>query len=228
VRERRELEALDIRLLDYLPNFAWFASLPATPELLTQLEALPFHRASIEIEPEDKLSPCLRQGVGEWARNPDGTVNVIIHLFRDVPLSEGYPLIALYGGQVSKELPLLQALQAVIPEERIPTLAQELKVQWLDQVPPPPTTDNDGIRAAIGVDWVQTAPYELSGEGVVIGEWDGGWADPTHPDLAGRVAIGDPGCEEIFCEIAEHPTHVAGTVVGNGALSAEAGGEPRQ
>ena len=95
-------------------------------------------------------------------------------------------------------------------------------------MPPPPTTDNDGIRAAIGVNSVQTAPYKLNGEGVVIGEWDGGWADPTHPDLAGRVAIGDPDCEEWACRIADHPTHVAGTVLGDGTMSAEAGGEPRQ
>ena len=226
--ERRALEELDIRLLDYLPNFAWFASLPPNPQLLDQLEDLSFHRASFEIEPGDKLAPGLPAQIGEWARTPDGGLRLIVQPFGDVPLAEARQTVERHGGRISAELPLLHLLEVALPEEHLRALAEEPRIQWIEAVPPPPTPDNDGIRAAIGVDAVQTAPYNLNGEGVVIGEWDGGWADPGHPDLAGRVTIGDPNCAEWNCRIGDHATHVAGTAMGDGTLSEKAGGEPRQ
>jgi hypothetical protein len=59
----------------------------------------------------------------------------------------------------------------------------------------------------------------LDGAGVLIGMWDGGRPDPTHPDLVGRITLGEPGL------IAQpHPTHVAGTLLGSGATSVNQGG----
>lgn len=233
-QEMAILKDLNLRLLEYLPNLAWFASLPASLEKLNELGALPFHRATVEIQLVDKLSPELSQGVGQWARNPDGTVRLNVQFFRDVPLSEGRRIVTSLGGRVSAEPPLLHALTIALPEAQLWSLAQEINVQWIDQVPPPPSKDNNGTRAAIGVNTVQAPPYNLNGEGVIIGEWGGGWADVSigehkaHADLAGRVTIGDPGCQEEDCHIDDHATHVAGTAIGDGTLSTTVGGEPYQ
>lgn len=233
-QEMTTLKNLDLQLLEYLPNLAWFASLPASLETLNAVGALPFHRATVEIQPLDKVSPELSQGVGQWARNPDGTIRLNVQFFRGVSLSEGHRIVTSLGGRVSAELPLLHALTIALPEAQLWSLAQEIKVQWIDQVPPPPSKDNDGTRAAIGVNTVQAPPYNLNGEGVIIGEWDGGWADVSigehkaHADLAGRVTIGDPDCQEEDCHIDDHATHVAGTAIGDGTLSTTVGGEPYQ
>lgn len=233
-QEMAILKNLDVRLLEYLPNLAWFASLPASLEKLNEVGALPFHRATVEIQPIDKVAPELSQGVGNWARNPDGTIRLNVQLFRDVSLSEGSRIVTSLGGRVSAELPLLHALTIALPETQLWSLAQEIRVQWIDQVPPPPSKDNDGTRAAIGVNAVQASPYNLNGEGVIIGEWDGGWADVSlgehkaHADLAGRVILGDPDCQEEYCRIDDHATHVAGTAIGDGTLSTTVGGEPYQ
>lgn len=56
------------------------------------------------------------------------------------------------------------------------------------------------------------AGLALDGNGLTIGEWDGGAVFAAHPDLAGRVNQADG-----VTGISEHSTHVAGTLVGAGA-----------
>ena len=86
------------------------------------------------------------------------------------------------------------------------------------------TVNNDGSRIAVGANTMQSSPYCLNGSGVVIGEWDGGWADWTHNDLSPRVTVGDPA-SPIYpncttCAVQNHATHVAGTAMGDGTNSA--------
>ena len=57
-----------------------------------------------------------------------------------------------------------------------------------------------------------SAGLSLDGSGMTIGEWDGGAVFASHPDLAGRVTQVDGATD-----IADHPTHVAGTLIGAGS-----------
>lgn len=239
----QKLEDLDAKALDYITGNAWFFSVPVSETLLDELAALPSFRSALEIWPEWKVDPSiLERGVGEWARNPDGTLNLSIIFFKDTSLTDALQIVEQKGGTVVEESmeawPTFNALTVKIPEKSqfvfIPALAMEDSVQWIDELTPVPEMFNDGIREDIGVEIVQTAPYNLDGAGVVICEWDGGWVDPTpgehrdHPDLAGRVTIGDPNCTEPYCKVSPHATHVAGTMIGDGTLSEEAGGYPFQ
>jgi len=54
----------------------------------------------------------------------------------------------------------------------------------------------------------ETFPYNVDGESLTVGVWDGGVAQPTHPEFTSfsRVTVKDDG------EIGDHPTHVAGTI----------------
>lgn len=65
----------------------------------------------------------------------------------------------------------------------------------------------------MGANTVQAAPYNLTGDGVVVGVWDGGCADADHNDLEGRVKVGN------CVGIGEHATHVAGTIIGDGSIN---------
>ena len=94
-------------------------------------------------------------------------------------------------------------------------------------------------------------PYALDGEGVVVGQWEPQRPDTCHPDFAGRlradgtisgstlrVRFGDSDgdgsldqdCNSTSYQVAndtsigDHPTHVAGIILGNGSQSAGAGG----
>lgn len=213
------LQQNDVKLLSYLPNFAFLASIPTTnPRAIL---SMPEIRVITHFSPQDKISPqILERGVGNWATNADGTVNLTIVFFRDISLDSASQVISNHSGIVNGRARDINALLATVPNEAVLDLAEEDSVKWINELYPSPEKMNDGVRAAIGIDVVQSQPYNLNGSGVIVGEWDVGWVDSTHDDLIGRVIIGDAGCAESDCRIEDHPTHVAGTILGDGSSSA--------
>ena len=59
--ERKELEIKGIKLLSYIPNKAWFASIPSNKT--NEIVALSNVRAISEILSEDKVHPQLKQEI---------------------------------------------------------------------------------------------------------------------------------------------------------------------
>ena len=84
---------------------------------------------------------------------------------------------------------------------------------FLDEAPPPLQEVNSTVRTRLHVNQVQAAPYNLSGAGVTILVFDGGMADNTHPDFAGRMTWSETA------GISDHATHTSGTVGGDGSAS---------
>jgi hypothetical protein len=206
--EKKQLEKEGIKLLSYIPNKAWFSSVPS--DIPEKIKKFPNIKAVNEILIEDKISPSIREfGVDEHARNPDGTVDLTVLFFGDVDLNSASDIVGKYGKVVGSS-ELMNALVITIPEENITKLAEEEEVEWIEEIPGPPKMLNDGARASIGVNTVQASPYNLDGTGIVTAEWDGGWVDTTHDDLQGRVTIGDTGSST-----GHHATHVAGTMLGD-------------
>jgi hypothetical protein len=70
-------------------------------------------------------------------------------------------------------------------------------------------------------DQLQTAPYNLTGQGVTVGVWDEGAIRDTHQAFGGRVTIVDPVASS--GAFSDHATHVAGTIGGHSAVAAERG-----
>ncbi len=77
------------------------------------------------------------------------------------------------------------------------------------------TTTNTNAAISTQTDLVHSgggAGYELNGENMTVGEWDGGAVRATHDILTGRVEQKDtPGGNS------NHATHVAGTLIGSDA-----------
>jgi hypothetical protein len=90
--------------------------------------------------------------------------------------------------------------------------------------------ETNNINAAIttGTDhlWLDGGlGLNLTGEGINVGEWDGGIVLSTHQEFNNngicRIIIEDPGSNA-----AHHATHVAGTIIGHGATSQSKGMAP--
>lgn len=82
----------------------------------------------------------------------------------------------------------------------------------------PKVLTNDSSRDLAGSDALYSAPFGLSGSGILLGHWDGGRVDTDHPDFGTRVTNLDQS------EVDSHATHTAGTVLGSGTGRASAAG----
>ncbi len=233
--EHHAIRAAGIMLHDYLPNLAYTATLtaPLEPRGLSALDV----RALFSLGPTDKLSPSILRGsIGDWARPERGKVDVNTIVFPGL-------LMRIAGtdtsGRASHRLLLrtlgidaelldasgfFQTLRLRVRERDLSVLASSEWVQWIEPVPPSQAVNNDDARACVNVDPVQGPPLGLTGAGVNVGVWDGGDA-VEHDDFGDRVTNVGPFLPDSF---SDHPTHVVGTLAGDGSRSAAEGGDPLQ
>lgn len=218
--ERDALAQEGVTLLAYVPDYAWYASIPTA---WLQAATLPASiRAIAAIQPADKLSPRLNRYLD---RRP---LPVLIATYADVELSAIRDLVHRLGGSVAKMVPERQYVLGFLPDVgALTTLSRTDSVFWIDAWPGPFEPKNDGGRRATKTDQVHELGYHgnpASAPGsIVIGVWDCGWVESNHPAFSGRLTIGDPdsftnGCGDV-AGTDYHATHVAGTAAGSGAGS---------
>jgi len=194
-----------LRLLSYIPERAWLASIPA--DGAARISKIPGVRAVCAIRPEDKLAPSVResQAEGDWMR-------LVAVLFEDVPLSVGQAKVEALGGAVLSRDPDGDSLELRLSRSALEAFVAWDGVKWIDRRCA--SVDlNDGVRAAIRAEAVQASPYDLTGSGVVIGQWESKRPDASHADLAGRVVNTGDGWA-----VGDHATQVAGVMIGDGSL----------
>ena len=179
-------------------------------------------RAMEPVEPPDKLTANLYYNiVGRHVRQPDGTLAVHVRFYEDVSLAQA--LSALDGlavRVVNRERMLFNnRLLVHATFEQIQALSAEASVTGIEEIPPRPRTDNVTAAQLSNVDDVQATPFNLDGNGVIMGIWDEGPVRVGHPDLTPRVTV-----VENANTVGDHSTHVAGTMISSGANNANARG----
>jgi hypothetical protein len=83
-------------------------------------------------------------------------------------------------------------------------------------------TGNDTAAISTQTDQLHSgggSGYNLEGNGMTVGEWDGGGVRTSHEQLTGRVTQQDN-----LSGLSDHATHVAGTLIGDGTPVASAKG----
>ena len=193
--ERQELAARGILLLEYVPENAWIAKVAAGAWH-------PRIRAVFPLLPSDKSS--------------DVSGRVIVRMFADVTPEEGAQTLRQF--EPKTYLPATNAWVVQLDRSQVQQVAAKDSVQRIEPVRPL-TTELNNLRTAASIDALHTAAYDLNGSGVTVAIWAGGWVQANHTDLNSRLVIGDLGCGEASCGTAQHATHVAGIVGGNGSIS---------
>lgn len=222
-KEREMLGSVGVNLLAYIPNKAWFASIPTNFDLDAQ--ELSNLRWIGKIDVKDKLDPSIRaEYFRSEAINTNGTINLQIIFFRDVSDEIAELVLSKYKTEIKSGPGMLNDWTVKLDKSAIYSLATEDAVQYIAQPSPANIPTGDRVRAKVGVNIVQVTPYNLNGEGVKIGIWDFGPIDTLHNDFAGRLTLveTDPGYGS------EHPTFVAGIMAGDGTRSQIEGGTPLQ
>ena len=105
-----------------------------------------------------------------------------------------------------------------LTKEQALELASRDEVRYVDDAPTP-VSDVAKIRKCASVDILHESPFSLRGSGIVVGMWDEGCVDRTHPDFVGRVAVSGN------VKVKDHASIVGGILAGSGALSRQSGGK---
>lgn len=232
--QRDKLAQAGVRLLSYLGDHAYFASLAdgADGALAATVESLAVVQG---VKAEWKIDPMLlRDEAPSWAvvdpglledeaakhlpaeeaAKADPVVGVYVMLHQDVTLDlAAWNMAARHGGVVRDQARTVNALVVEMPMSKVAALAAEDDVQWIEPALPKFSELNAQNRVRVGADIAQDPPYSLSGAGVTALIYDGGRCRNTHMDFGGRLTNGDTD------SVSDHSTHVAGTVGGSGAAS---------
>jgi hypothetical protein len=133
---RSLLQDSGVTLLKYVPNRAWFSSVEGSikEEALKQAGV----RWVGTIRPEDKVfHMLLKRGAGLWARNNDGTINVEVSFFRDVPLPLCRKIMEKAGATVKKTSPASHSLTIRLKQGMLMEIAAMDEVRWIIEERPP-------------------------------------------------------------------------------------------
>lgn len=209
---RSALERAGIRVLDYLPDYAYVVRLPGKDT--SALARLPGARWTGELLPAYRLSPDL------WEAG--GPLTLTLQLF---PGESPAAVTQIAGVQVLEQASThwQTTLRITADSSTLPALAALPTVRWIEPFVPPQLA-NDVALSLTGVTTAWTT-LGLTGTGQTIAVADTGLdvgASGPITDFAGRIVtahcIGRPSpCE--WDDPNGHGTHVAGSALGSGALS---------
>lgn len=236
-RGRRQLADSGVELQGYLGSNAWFARVrgngnQARANAVTTAGVT----AALELRSRWKLHPSLqgdetpaqirftRPGGGfnrqdrPGANGPQAAADEFLALYvvfhPDVDLQvTAAQVITAHGGTIRSRVRSINGAVVWLPADQLAALAGDDAVQWIEPPLPPLGPNNDSNRALTQADVVQAPPYGLDGTGVNVLVYDGAAAAEDHPDFDGRLTVRDTSYED------NHPTHVAGTIGGSGAVS---------
>ncbi len=212
------------QLYDYIPDYAFLARMDRVAAQRVQALA-PVRWVGI-YQPAYRLEAALRAPTLQAGQQLTLTVETLPAADLDALAAQ----IASLGGHVQHRAhnTLAGYLRVVLPAAALPPLASHTAVRWLESYHPP-TVQNDvggGQIMQAGRVWRDVGLYG-SGQVVAVADTglDTGDPDTLHPDIRGRLlqayALGRPGdwSDLGMPRISGHGTHVAGSVLGNGALS---------
>lgn len=214
---RRQLEALQVKLLEYIPDNTW--SSRVSRDRLEAIRALPFVRAIGKIYPGDKLpASLLNHDLSARARQGD-QVTLDVSFQPDQTIAQVLAELRTLGATTSQnQFSSGQQLRLTLPASRLLDLASLESVRWIEEPAAPIMENNVDSANLIGVTALQQDIPDLTGKGVLIGAWESGAPQKDHPDLSGRVTLAQGSATS------DHSTHVAGTLIGSGKGNARARG----
>ncbi len=220
--EREAWRAEGLELGDYAGDGAWIAAVPAgrAGRLLRRPEI----RFATAWSPERKLDPEVRAGrFSARARHPKmpGRVKLLVTFARDLSLEKARGVVEALGAIPLEDVSSIHGFALWLPEGRIGDLSALEGVLWIGEEPPALSPLNDGVVVQTRARLVQDSPYKLDGDGTRVFVYDDGTVDDSHPTFddgnGSRVKRIDNE------PVSDHPTHVAGTLAGDGSDDANGG-----
>lgn len=213
-KERDLLNRSGIELLEYIPNYAYIARKSDSKAKFSSESDLSVIRLS-KFKPDYKLDyRIFDKNIPSWAIPSLGKIKVVITGFETIDFNnkefESIEItdIKHLGANV---------YEIVIDEDQINQLASVEIIKSIELVKSEKLLHNKNLRTLHRANVVNSdlsLGYGLYGEGVTIGEFDGG-AVYKHEDLRSNLTI------HTNLGYSDHATHVAGTIIGKGLIDPE-------
>lgn len=183
---REAIEQEGVRLIEYLPDHAYIASIPERYDL----HKLVARGARSFLLPNERIrfsSALFRGDYPEWAMVGD-KIEVMVAPYRDVMPAMVLPELAKYY-EVLNEVPHPRFVRLRVETSRLYHLLQFPYIQFVEPIAAPSTKDDYAGRSlhranAINTDYAAGRHYD--GTGVTVGLADDGTIGP-HIDFTGRV-----------------------------------------
>lgn len=209
--EQAQLAAEGIEIQHVLPSNRYIVR-AADPD---SLQAEPLVRSVRTLTPSARLHPSAYRDVGRGR----AFVRVRLLFHDDVSFEQAQRVIEDAGGYVERPLALdfdvPHGVQARVPGTALRRLASDDRLFAIYGPPLHPATDNAVAATLSHVTPLFSAPYNLSGNGVVLSLFELAAADPTHPQFGGRLTV-----HSVFnggsSDDMLHATHVSGTLIASG------------
>ena len=177
------------------------------------------------IQPSDKLGPALAELQGRAETVVEAGLGLGVSFWPGATTADVRRLV---GRTAGARLPTAE--DATLGPDSIMRVPAE-DAKWLSvpalladpavaavRVLHPLRSLNTASRRLSGSDALATDPYGLTGRNILVGHWDGGEVDVSHPDFENRVTNLESSQPD------SHATHTAGTVLGAGVTQTAARG----
>lgn len=227
-KELALLEQEGIKLIEYLGSNTWYVSIRQDLENILEdegnnirLKNSKFNnkyliRSVDSIDPILKKSKIIRENkIGNWVKDKSGNLYLNIQFQKDIRLEEGEKIIKKMNGKTLNRIESINTLTVMISEIDMNNLFSIDGIKFIETISPPSEDKLSESKEQISVDTIHSSPYDLSGNGIVILQYEGKISG-DHQDLNGRVMV--PRSPFDFGP-GSHATHVAGIMIGNGTIN---------
>lgn len=224
--QRSALRDAGVSLLNYAGDGVYFATLDADAlDAAGVIDSGVSISAVSAIQKRWKMQPMLldRQipeyavtgtvtaaQAGEFATEGEPIVAGYVLLHRDADWNAGRVKLEGCGAFVVDNIRSMNGFVIEAPLSAYEAMAEADDVLWMEVALPKFETMNTENRQITQVNTLVGFPIDLSGEGITAFVYDGGRIRATHNDFEGRATTIDGS------SVANHATHVAGTVGAGG------------
>jgi hypothetical protein len=217
-RQKDELKAGGIELIDYIPNNAYTASIAENVQEAVLRSSL--FRAVFQFKPADKTVPAILAGdIVPHAIKQAGFVDLTIITYEKLSQFEIGSSIQGIGAAIIEDMPVFRSFVVRVPQDKMVQLVAMSFIQWVEFIDPPNVLENTLGRTLHRVNILNDGVRNLKGEDMNVGIWDEG-AIGAHLDFspAGRVTQVETSA------VSTHSTHCSGTILGRGLINPNARG----
>ena len=212
--QRKLLKSSGIELLDYIPNYAYIArkiDVKSRFAFKADLGIMVLEKFKAIYKLESRI---VSKNIPSWAIPALGTINVHVVCFEKLDFNKlqfknfGITKYKYIGNNI---------YELEIEESKLESFAEIEAVKWIELVKREKVLNNKNLKTLNRANIVTSSlsiGKNLQGEGVVIGEFDGGEIY-EHEDLSSNIIVHSSH------GYSDHATHVAGTIIGKGFIDPE-------